>query len=120
VDPLGNRTVTGFNIFDEVVSVTDALANRTETRYDRCGRKVEVVNPLGQRTRYQYDPNGNRTAVIDDNGNAILYAFDALNRVSEINRTMPSVPVDVLNRADVNGDGRINEDDVATVEEGMP
>ncbi len=120
VDPLGNRIETGFNRFDEVVSVTDALGNRTETRHDRCGRKVEVVNPLGQRTRYQYDPNGNRTAVIDDNGNAILYAFNALNRVSEINRTMPSVPIDVLNRADVNRDGRIDSDDVIVLEEGMP
>jgi YD repeat-containing protein len=120
VDPLENRTVTCFNIFDEVVSVTDALANRTETRHDRCGRTVEVMNPLGQRTRYQYDPNGNRTKVIDDNGNVILYAFDALNRVSEINRSMPSVPIDILNRADVNRDGRINEDDVAALEEGMP
>ncbi len=119
-DPLGNRTTTGFNRFDEIVSVTDALAHRTETRYDRCGRKVEVVNPLGQRTRYQYDPNGNRTAVIDDNGNAMLYAFDALNRVSEINRTMPSVPADVLKRADVNGDGRINGDDVTTLDGGLP
>jgi YD repeat-containing protein len=120
VDPLGNRTETGFNRFDEIVSVTDALAHRTETRYDRCGRKVEVVNPLGQRVRYQYDPNGNRTRVINDNGHAILYAFDALNRVTEVNRTLPSVPLDVLTRADVNGDGRINGDDVVAVEEGMP
>ncbi len=120
VDPLGNRTETGFNRFDEIVSVTDALAHRTETRYDRCGRKVEEVNPLGQRVCYHYDPNGNRTRVINDNGHAILYAFDALNRVSEVNRTLPAVPLDVLTRADVNGDGRINGDDVVAVEEGLP
>lgn len=120
VDPLGQQTVFAYNVFDEIVLVADPLSNLTTRCYDRGGRKVEEINPLGQRTRYEYDPNGNRTMVIDDNGNVILTAYDALNRVAEINRTMPSVPLDVLKRADVNGDGRINEADVAALEEGLP
>lgn len=120
VDPLGNETSFAYDVFDELVCVTDPLANRTTSGYDRGGRKVEEVNALGQRTRYGYDPNGNRTMVIDDNGNAVLTAYDALNRVAEVNRSMPPVPPDILKRADVDGDGRVNNADVTTLEEQLP
>jgi len=120
VDPLGNRTEYEYNVFDEITAVTDQLGNRTLTRYDLCGRVAETINSLGARTRYAYDPNGNRTAVIDNNGRAILTSYDSLNRIAEINRTMPDVPFDLLQRADVNGDGTVDQSDVAALEERLP
>lgn len=120
VDPLGNRTTYVYSIFDDIVSVTGPLGHVSASRFDRCGRLEEVVNPLGGRTRFQYDPNGNRTMVVNDNGYAVLTAYDPLNRVAEINRSLPAVPVDVLKRGDLNGDGRINESDIAVLEEGVP
>jgi len=116
-DPLGNRTVFEWNIFNELIATTDPAGYRTVSTYDRCGRETERLNALGQRTRFLYDPNGNRTAVIDDNGKAVLTTFDPLNRVSAVNRSMPEVSLDVLKRADVNGDGRIDAADVAALEE---
>jgi YD repeat-containing protein len=120
VDPLGHQTSFAYSLFDEIVAVADPLSNRTTRCYNRAGQQVEEINPLGQRTRYRYDANGNRTLVIDDDGNVTVTAYDALNRMVEINRSLPSVPAEVLQRADVNGDGRVNEADVAALEEGLP
>jgi len=117
IDPYGNRVTTEYNIFNEPTAVTDPLGYREVTTYDGCGRETLRLNALGQRTRYHYDPNGNRTTVLDDNGNAVLTAYDPLNRVSEVNRSMPEVPFDVLLRADVNGDGVVDDADVTALEE---
>jgi len=59
-------------------------------------------------------------AVINDNGYAVLTAHDALNRPTEINRSMPALSFDLLQRADVNGDEVIDEADVAALEEDLP
>ncbi|MEI6514436.1 MAG: DUF6531 domain-containing protein [bacterium] len=120
VDPLGNRNTTDFNVFGEPVAVTDPAGYCTRKTYDLCGREIESLNAAGERTRYQYDPNGNRTAVIDDDGRAILTAYDALGRVVEINRTMPLVSPDILGRADINKDGRVDASDVAAMEKELP
>lgn len=116
IDPFTNRVSYIYNVFGEVTTTVDQLGNRSTAVYDRRGQVIESRNALNQRVRYQYDANGNRTVVIDDDGNFILTSYDALNRVSEINRSMPSVPLDVLNRADVNGDGLINSNDVQTLQ----
>ena len=117
VDPLGNRTAFEWNVYNELIATTDPAGYCTGSTYDRCGRETERLNALGQRTRFLYDPNGNRTAVIDDNGNAVLTTYDPLNRVSAVNRSMPDVPIDVLKRADVNGDGQIDSSDMTALEE---
>ncbi len=120
VDPRGNRTTTGYTVFGEPAVVTDPAGYCTRKTYDLCGREIGIVNAAGESTRYQYDPNGNRTAVIDDDGRAILTAYDALGRVVEINRTMPLVSPDILWRADINKDGRVDGADVAAMEEELP
>jgi len=120
LDPLGNRTEYEYTLFDERAAVIDPMGNRTRTRYDLCGRVSETINALGARTRYAYDPNGNRTAVIDDNGRAVLTSYDPLNRVVGLNKTMPDCPLDSLQRADVNGDGTVDQADVVAMEERLP
>jgi len=116
IDPLGYRTSYEWSVYNELVATTDPAGYRSETTYDLCGREKERLNALGQRTRYLYDPNGNRTAVIDDNGKAVLTVYDPLNRVSTVNRSMPDVPVDVLKRADVNGDGQVDAADITALD----
>ncbi len=119
MDPLGNRTTYEWSVFNECVATTDPAGYRAVTAYDRCGREQEQRNALGQRTRFLYDPNGNRTAVIDDNGKAVLTNYDPLNRVSAVNRSMPDVAMDVLRRADVNGDGQVDAADITVLEGGI-
>ena len=119
-DPLGNRTEVEFNRFDEPVCIRDPAGACTVTRYDQCGRVVETVNALGQRTGYAYDANGNRTRIVDDAGYAVLTAYDALNRLSAVNRSMPDLPADLLHRADVNGDGVVDEADIVALDRRLP
>jgi YD repeat-containing protein len=120
VDPLGNMTRYEYDLFDAITAVTDPAGHRKTTRYDAAGRAAETVNALGQRTRTAYDANGNPVAIIDDDGHALLTAYDALNRAVEINQSMPAVSPDELRRADVNGDGSVNGDDVKALEERWP
>jgi YD repeat-containing protein len=118
-DPLGHRTTYEWTVYNELAATTDPAGYRTETTYDRCGRETERLDALGQRTRFRYDPNGNRVAVIDDNGRAVLLGYDPLNRLSIRNDALPDVPLDVLTRADVNGDGQVDAADVTALEGGL-
>ena len=118
-DPLGHRTTYEWTVYNELAATTDPAGYRTETTYDRCGRETERLDALGQRTRFRYDPNGNRVAVIDDNGRAVLLGYDPLNRLSTRNDALPDVPLDVLTRSDVNGDGHVDAADVAALEGGL-
>ncbi len=116
IDPLGNRTLYEWSVYNELVSTTDPAGNRSSIIYDRCGRESARINALGQRTRFLYDQNGNKTAVVDDNGKAVLTTYDALNRVSSVNRSLPDIPLDILIRADVNEDGQVDATDAAALE----
>ena len=119
IDPLGNRTAYEWNVYNELIATTDPAGNCSKANFDLCGRETERLNALGERERYLYDPNGNKTAVIDDNGNVVLTTYDPLNRMSTVNRSKPNVPLDVLRRADVNGDGVVDDADVTALEGGL-
>lgn len=117
IDPSGNRTAYDWNIYNEPAGTTDPAGYRSQVLYDLCGREVERINALGQRVGYRFDANGNRTAVINDNGTAVLTHHDPLNRAIKVNRSMPDVHLDELDRADINGDGQVDAADVTSLEE---
>ena len=119
-DPLGNRTQYEYDGFDQPSGKIDPSGAHSTFLYDRMGRVSEALDAAGQRTRYEYDPNGNQTACIDDSGYAVVTTYDPLNRPVEVNTSLPDTPLDCLSSADVNGDGRVDKDDLAALEEGLP
>lgn len=120
IDPLGHATRTAYTLFDEVASTTDPAGYVVRNEWDSAGRKVGTIDPRGYRTFYHYDANGSVAAVVNDDGFPILRAHDGLNRRIEEDRAMPPVSMDLVRRADMNGDGLVNELDMRALEEKLP
>ncbi len=119
IDALGNRVEYTYDVYGQVTNQKDQLGHVTRTEYDRLGRKIKVSDALGYETRFEYDPSGNLTAVINDDGNAVYTRYDALNRAIAVNRSMPDVLPATMRRADVNGDGHVDTNDLQALNQLM-
>jgi YD repeat-containing protein len=109
--PIGDIECT-YDMYGNLVSVEDQEHATTQMTYDKRNQKDRVIDALGHQTSYTYDGNGNVIAVTDDNGHSVLTRYDAMNRVIEVNKSMVDVLPATLKRADINGDGTVDEEDV--------
>ena len=94
--PDQTQTLYAYDSIGNVASRTDAKQHLTTYTYDAANRMTSVASQVGKWS-YEYDSNGNVTKRIDPKGQplnpccngATNYKYDALNRVTAIERTYP-------------------------------
>ncbi|MGC9025694.1 MAG: hypothetical protein ACP5NB_12850, partial [Chloroflexia bacterium] len=74
-------TTYGYDVKDQLVSITDAAWNQTLLVYDKLGRKVGMVDPDMGTWSYAYDPLGNLVRQTDARGQRVCFYYDNMNRV---------------------------------------
>jgi RHS repeat-associated protein len=80
--PGGAATTSyGYDVMDNLASVTDPNGNTTTYHYDDFHRLARQDSPVTGTTTYQYDPAGNLVATTDARGAATTRTYDASNRV---------------------------------------
>jgi RHS repeat-associated protein len=80
--PGGAATTSyGYDVMDNLESVTDPNGNTTSYRYDDFHRLERQDSPVTGSTTYGYDPAGNLVATTDARGAATARTYDASNRV---------------------------------------
>lgn len=73
----GTQSTLEYDIYDNVIRMTDANGNATEYTYDRNGNMLSLTDPLGHTERFTYDPACNQVAnYIDKNGNSYSFSYD--------------------------------------------
>lgn len=84
-EPNGSTTVEDFNSADEPTSVTGAygspMASTTLSEYNIYGQLISITDPNSNRTMYGYDPEGNRTGEIDPLGHIREWTYDSKHDV---------------------------------------
>ena len=110
IDPNGNRTEFKYDVFNRVVTTTDALLGQSHVVYDVAGQMVAAIDALGRaayslydnrgrvvksvsadpdgsgellpsETQFEYDAVGNLTSQIDARGFETTFQYDVLNRL---------------------------------------
>lgn len=84
-------TSYGYNLADDLLSVTDPASHTITYGYDMAGRRIGMDDPDAGYTTdpstwgwtYAYDPAGNQTRVTDRRGTAVHTVYDPLNRPIE-------------------------------------
>ena len=105
VDPLGNRTLYGYDPMNRVTSITDALgevttlvydldgnlkkvtdarSGLTQFGYDTSDRETSRTDALGQTETFGYDLNNNLTGHTDRKGQSQELNYDQLNRLAQV------------------------------------
>ena len=72
---------TEYDIFGNVIKVTDAKGNVTSTEYDTMRRPVKVTNPDGTYKLIEYHDAENTIIQTDENGNSEKLVYDSLGRL---------------------------------------
>lgn len=85
-DPLGNETAYGYDLADNLTSVTNARGQPTIHEYDELNRLVRTEHPGGVEERFTPDAEGNRVAWVRENGMRLEMDYDPLNRLVETRR----------------------------------
>lgn len=80
-DRLGNVTVTEYDVFGNVVKVTNARGDVITRSYDASNNLIVETNPEGKTTRYSYDAAGNRLTETDVLGNVTRFTYNSRNQV---------------------------------------
>jgi RHS repeat-associated protein len=75
-------TSYGYDINDNLVSVTDPNGNQTTYAYDDFGRMIKQTSVVTGVTTYDYDLADNLTSTTDANGATTTRTYDALSRVT--------------------------------------
>ncbi len=80
-DPLGFTTAYGYTKNEDPNLVRDAENNSTKSVYDERGLVKEVIDANGNITQYTYTPNGDINSIEDARGNITNYAYDKFGRL---------------------------------------
>lgn len=75
-------TQYGYDVQDNMASVTDPNGNITTYQYDDFRRVQQQTSPVSGVTLYSYDEAGNLISSTDANGAALSRAYDAANRIA--------------------------------------
>src|ERR1035437_6319429 len=75
-------TQYGYDLQDNLISVTDPNANLTTYLYDDFRRMQTQTSPVSGVTSYSYDPAGNLLSSTDANTAATTRVYDAANRIT--------------------------------------
>lgn len=74
-DPLGGKTIYGYDTNGNRTSETDHNGNVTYYTYDENGNVTSITNPQGNVTISTYDAGSNLTSVTDPQGNTTYYSY---------------------------------------------
>jgi len=91
---LGAGTITttyGYDVHDNLNSVTDPNGNVTTYTYDDFGRMQKQTSPVTGITTYGYDPAGNLSNTSDANTAAATRTYDRANRILTASATRAAV-----------------------------
>jgi RHS repeat-associated protein len=75
------NTHYNYDIFDNLLNVTDPMGSVTSIVYDDIGRKVNMNDPYMGAWKYGYDQNGNLISQTDGKGQITSITYDRLNRI---------------------------------------
>ena len=100
-------TQLGYDVQDNLVSVTDPNGGQTRFVYDDLGNLLSITSPDTGTTSYTYDEAGNITGMTDAKGQLFSYSYDALGRI--ILADAPGTADDVTYNYDTcdNGSGKL-------------
>lgn len=98
-------TTYGYDIHDNLVSVTDANMNQTRYEYDDNNRLIRQISPDTGTTRFVHDDN--RITQTRPDGTAVVYTTDALGRFTRIETADPLGTVVYGYDEHPNGKGRL-------------
>jgi RHS repeat-associated protein len=73
-------TSYGYDVLDDLTSVTQVLSRNRTFVYDSLGRLTSATNPETGTITYTYDQNGNVVTKTNANGKSDSYDYDVLNR----------------------------------------
>ncbi|MDP2958743.1 MAG: hypothetical protein Q8N53_20125, partial [Longimicrobiales bacterium] len=79
-------TQYGYDVADQLTSVTDALNNQTSIVYDKLGRKTELHDPDMGVWHYSYEPAGNLQCQTDARSQQLWLEYDKLKRLTRKRR----------------------------------
>jgi RHS repeat-associated protein len=80
----GSEVSYGYNLDNQVTSITYP-GNHTVTQgYDGAGRETSVTDWLGHTTNFSYDPDGNLTTEGYPNSTSATYAYNATDEVTQV------------------------------------
>ena len=71
----------GYDLLDNLTSLTDPNGNLTMYEYDDFGRMQRQISPVTGTTSYSYDPAGNLVSINDANATITARTYDASNRI---------------------------------------
>jgi RHS repeat-associated protein len=73
----GTQSTLEYDIYDNVIKMTDANGHATEYAYDKNGNMLSLTDPLGHTERFTYEPTFNQVATyVDKNGNSYSFSYD--------------------------------------------
>ena len=77
-------TVTNYDTFGNITSVTDAKGNTMSYTYDDRNRPLSETKPGNITTSYSYNPQTNTVIMTQPNGTKIKYEYDGFGRLEEV------------------------------------
>ncbi len=73
----GTQSTLEYDIYDNVIRMTDANGNLNEYTYDKNGNMLSLTDPLGHTERFTYEPTFNQVATYTDKkGNTYSFSYD--------------------------------------------
>jgi RHS repeat-associated protein len=88
-DPAGEVTAVQFNPFDQPTQITAPNGALTQYSYDSFRQLVQEVSPDRGTSTTTYSAAGLPTARLDARGITASATYDALNRITQLNFTVP-------------------------------
>ncbi|MDG4762729.1 polymorphic toxin-type HINT domain-containing protein [Solwaraspora sp. WMMD406] len=84
------ETSYGYNLRDELTSVTDPADNQWTYDYDLLGRRWQTIDPDAGTSTSVYDNAGQLVTTTDGRGETLWYGYDTLGRPTELRDDNPT------------------------------
>ena len=100
-------TQYGYDVSDNLTSVTDPANGNTRYEYDDLGNLVKRISPDSGTVVFSYDAAGDLTVKQDALGGVFVYSYDDLNRLTGVDAPGTADDVDYSYDNCVYGSGRL-------------
>ncbi len=95
-------TQYGYDVSNNLTSVTDPNNGNTSFVYDDLGNLLEENSPDRGKITYRYDEAGNRISMVDARGISVTYSYDGLNRLTNVDFPGTAEDIDYVYDSSVN------------------